>query len=189
MVHVRPLAATDGQVVHVWGYGFGDEPGRLTVGEREVPATEVLSWSATHVVFRMSEGVGTGRVLVEGPDGVGRDACPFVVQRTLRGPTPRADTELGPVVWQQGVQRFPFVGAEDTKLWLGTEGFAAPDPDGYWLYLRALVAEAEERFVGAERQSATGPRPRAAHRWLAGGGRRGRTGRLRSLRASRAAPV
>ena len=153
VVHVQPLAATDGQEIHVWGHGFGDRPGRLTVGEREVPPTGLVSWSDTHVVFTMSEAVGTGRVLVEGPNGVGRDARPFAVLRTAKIPTPWRDTELGPVTWQQGVRRFPFSGAADTKLSGLPEEVPVADAEGYWLYRRTPVEEASERFVSATRQS------------------------------------
>lgn len=153
VVHLQPSAAFDGMEVHVWGHGFGAEPGRLMVGEREVSAADRVSWSDTHVVFRMSEAVGSGRVLIEGPQGVGRDARPFVVLRTPREPTPWSDTELGPVVWQQGVQRYPVERAEMTTLAGAAGEFAAADAEGYWLYRRAPVDEVEERFVEAMRDS------------------------------------
>ncbi len=156
VMHLQPTAAFEGQEVHVFGVGFGDVPGRLTVGGREVRADAIVRWTDGHVTFRMHDALDSGHVLVEGPRGADDTTRPFFLTRTVREPTPWAGVEIPPIVWQQGVQRVVIAGLDaagvaETTLFGGERERLVADGDGFWIHRQDAVEEASARWTQANR--------------------------------------
>jgi len=155
VMHLAPTAADVGQAVHVFGAGFGDAPGALTVGGHPVPAADIVRWGAGHITFRMSAALGTGRVLVEGPRGADADARPFVMTFTPREPTVWSAVATPALTWQQGVTRYDLAGLDadavaKVSVRTGADLFVVPAGADLWLFARQGLADAPGRWVEAE---------------------------------------